>query len=289
MKVTAIPMRTVSLPSGEAIPVLGQGTWTMGEDPAKRQQEVAALRAGLDHGLHLIDTAEMYGGGATEELVREAIRGRRDEVFLVTKVMPQRATRRGTVLACEESLRRLGTDRIDLYLLHWPGAVPLAETLEGFEVLLNTGRIRHWGVSNFDVSDMEDLVALPRERRQPGHSVQTDQVLYNLIRRGIEYDLLPWCQRHGVPIMAYSPVEQGRLLRKPRLHRVATRHNATPAQIALAWVLRTPDVCAIPKAGTPAHVLENRAALDIVLTSEDLEELDQAFPAPTASRPLEVI
>jgi diketogulonate reductase-like aldo/keto reductase len=277
-------MRTTKLPSGEAIPVLGQGTWHMAEEPRRRADEIAALRCGLDLGMTLIDTAEMYADGAAEQLVGEAIAGRRDEVFLVSKVLPHNATSRGTIAACERSLRRLGTDRLDLYLLHWRGQVPLAETLEAFVALTRTGKIRHWGVSNFDVADMEEL-----KRTSGGGAVATDQVLYNLTRRGIEYDLLPWCRKRGIPIMAYSPVEQGRLLNHPQLQDIAERHRATPAQVALAWVVRQDGLVAIPKAGTPAHVRENRAALDILLTDEDLAALDRVFPPPTGPQPLEMI
>jgi diketogulonate reductase-like aldo/keto reductase len=277
-------MRTTKLPSGEAIPVLGQGTWHMAEEPRRRADEIAALRCGLDLGMTLIDTAEMYADGAAEQLVGEAIAGRRDEVFLVSKVLPHNATSRGTIAACERSLRRLGTDRLDLYLLHWRSQVPLAETLEAFVALTRTGKIRHWGVSNFDAADMEEL-----ERTSGGGAVATDQVLYNLTRRGIEYDLLPWCRKRGIPIMAYSPVEQGRLLNHPQLQDIAERHRATPAQVALAWVVRQDGLVAIPKAGTPAHVRENRAALDILLTDEDLAALDRVFPPPTGPQPLEMI
>jgi diketogulonate reductase-like aldo/keto reductase len=277
-------MRTTKLPSGAVIPVLGQGTWHMAEEPRRRADEIAALRCGLDLGMTLIDTAEMYADGAAEELVGEAIAGRRNEVFLVGKVLPHHATRHGTIAACERSLRRLGTDRLDLYLLHWRGQVPLAETLEAFVALTRTGKIRHWGVSNFDVADMEELERIPG-----GGAVATDQVLYNLSRRGIEYDLLPWCRKRGIPIMAYSPVEQGRLLNHPQLQGIAARHRATPAQVALAWVVRQDGFVAIPKAGTPAHVRENRAALDILLTDEDLAALDRAFPPPTGPQPLEMI
>jgi diketogulonate reductase-like aldo/keto reductase len=264
--------------------VLGQGTWNLAEDPRRRADEIAALRLGLDLGLTLIDTAEMYGNGRSEELVGEAIAGRRDEAFLVSKVLPENATRRGTVAACERSLRRLGTDRLDLYLLHWRGPHPLEGTLEAFAALARAGKIRSWGVSNFDVSDMEELVALPG-----GAEVATNQVLYNLTRRGIEYDLLPWCRGRNVPITAYSPVEQGRVLGHPVLRGVADRHGATPAQVALAWVIRQEGVLAIPKAGTPAHVRENRAALDLRLTEQDLAVLDRAFPPPAEKRPLEML
>jgi diketogulonate reductase-like aldo/keto reductase len=277
-------VRATKLPSGEAVPVLGQGTWRLGEGLRPREDEIAALRLGLDLGMTLIDTAEMYGNGATETLVGEAIAGRRDEVFLVSKVLPGNATASGTVAACDRSLRRLRTDQLDLYHLHWRGAVPLAETLDGFAALLRAGKIRYWGVSNFDVPDLEELRSLPG-----GREVATDQVLYNLSRRGIEWRLLFWCRELGLPIMAYSPIEQGRLLRNPVLQRVAARHGATAAQVALAWVLRHADVIAIPRAGNPAHVEENRGALDLRLTEQDLAELDRAFPPPTGPQPLEVI
>ncbi|MFD5827016.1 aldo/keto reductase [Lentzea sp. NPDC060358] len=273
---------TVQLPSGESIPALGMGTWMMAEDFARRDEEVAALRAGLDEGLSLIDTAEMYGGGSAESLVGEAIAGRRDEVFLVSKVLPGNASAAGAVRACEESLRRLGTDRLDLYLLHWRGRFPLADTLEGFAALTEAGKIRHWGVSNLDLADLRELTALPG-------SCQTNQILYNLTRRGPEHDLLPWQAGAGIPVMAYSPVEQGRLLDSPVLASVARRHGATAAQVALAWVLRLPFVTAIPKAGTVEHVRDNARATGLVLTEEDLAELDRAFPAPAGPRPLEML
>jgi diketogulonate reductase-like aldo/keto reductase len=280
--VTVVPK--VSLPSGEALPQLGQGTWGMGESGRKRQEEVVALRLGLDLGMTLIDTAEMYANGGAEEVVAEAIEGRRDEVFLVTKVLPENATRAGTIAACERSLKRLRTDRIDLYLLHWRGRIGLEETLAGFAALIEAGAIRLWGVSNFDVADMEELLALPG-----GDACATNQVLYNLRRRGIEYGLLPWCRGRGVPIMAYSPIEQGRLLRERTLTSVAVRHRATPAEIALAWVLRQIDMMVIPKAANEAHVRENRAALDLKLTDTDLAELDRGFPPPRGPRPLELL
>ena len=254
----------------------------MGDDRRRRASEIAALRYGLDVGMTLIDTAEMYGDGASELLVAEAIAGRRDEVFLVSKVLPSHATERGTIAACEASLRRLGTDRLDLYLLHWRGSQPLAGTVAGFASLVGAGKIRYWGVSNLDVDDMEELSAL-----RDGSSVATNQVLYNPRRRGIEYDLLPWCDARRIPIMAYSPIEQGRLLKNRALRTVAARHEATPAQIALAWVMRRDRVIAIPKAGTAEHVRENRGALDIALTEQDRSELDRAFPPPTAKIPLE--
>jgi diketogulonate reductase-like aldo/keto reductase len=232
----------------------------------------------------LVDTAEMYGDGAAEELVGEAIADRRDEVFLVSKVLPENATRRGTIAACERSLRRLGTDRLDLYLLHWRGSHSLEDTIEGFQSLLQAGKIRHWGVSNFDVSDMDELVTLPT-----GSDVATDQVLYNLTRRGIEHDLLPWCHRRRMPIMAYSPIEQGRMLSHHGLQEVAERHGATSAQVALAWVLRNDGIIAIPRAGEPNHVRENRRAVDLHLTEQDLAELDQAFSQPRRKVPLEML
>jgi diketogulonate reductase-like aldo/keto reductase len=282
MSTVAIP--TIQLPSAATMPVLGQGTWHMGEGLHSAREEIAALRLGLDLGMTLIDTAEMYGDGASEQLVGAAIAGRRDEVFLVSKVLPSHATRTGTVAACERSLRRLGVDYLDLYLLHWRGPVPLAETVAGFEELLRLGLIRAWGVSNFDRSDMRELLRVPG-----GSGVQTDQVLYNLARRGIEWDLLPWCLEHGRPIMAYSPIEQGRLLHHPVLQAVAERLGATPGQVALAWVLRIDGVAAIPKAGTPQHVTENRAALDLRLSPADLAELDQAFAPPRGPQPLAML
>ncbi|RAS69969.1 diketogulonate reductase-like aldo/keto reductase [Lentzea atacamensis] len=273
---------TVALPSGETIPALGMGTWMMAEKPSRRADEIAALRAGLDLGLTLVDTAEMYGNGESEALVGEAVRGRRDEVFLVSKVLPSNASAKGTVRACEDSLRRLGTDRLDLYLLHWRGSVPLARTVEAFAGLVAAGKIRYWGVSNFDLADMRELTALPG-------FCQTNQILYNLSRRGPEHDLLPWHASAGMPIMAYSPVEQGRLLSSPVLAEVARRHDATPAQVALAWVLRLPHVNAIPKAGSAEHVRENAAALSLRLSSEDLADLDRAFPPPDGPEPLAML
>lgn len=282
MSLTPIP--TTRLPSGEVVPVLGQGTWHMAEDPRQRADEIAALRLGLDLGMTLIDTAEMYGNGAAEELVGEAIRGRRDEVFLVSKVLPSNAGRRQTITACERSLHRLGTDRLDLYLLHWRGGVPLSETLAAFADLQKAGKIRQWGVSNIDLRDMNELVG-----PASGTTVATNQVLYNLTRRGIEYDLLPWCDKRNLPVMAYSPVEQGQLLTHPELRKITAHHRATLAQVALAWVLRREKVIAIPKAGTLAHIRDNHAALDLTLTGEDLAALDRAFPPPTGPQPLEMI
>ena len=277
-------IRTLKLPSGEIVPVLGQGTWKMGEDRRRRADEVAALKLGLDLGITLIDTAEMYASGGAEEVVAEAIDGRRDETFVVSKVLPSNASRAGVKRACESSLKRLATDRIDLYLLHWPGSVPLSETVEAFEALKTEGKIRYWGVSNFDTDEMEDLAGLPN-----GGNVQTNQVLYNLSRRGPEFDLAPWCVKRGIPLMAYSPVEQGALARNARLEAVAARHNATAAQVALAWAMAQEGVIAIPKASRREHVRQNAAALYIKLTPEDLADLDRAFPPPTRKRDLEMI
>jgi diketogulonate reductase-like aldo/keto reductase len=281
---TTVTMPTAELPSGETMAVLGQGTWHLGVGRHPPGEEIAALRLGLSLGMTVVDTAEMYGDGASERLVGRALDGRRDEVFLVSKVLPQHATRRGTIDACERSLRRLGTDRLDLYLLHWRGEVPLEETVEAFDALVAAGWIRHWGVSNFDTGDMAELLRL-----RDGASVECDQVLYNLAHRGIERDLLRWSRSIGLPIMAYSPIEQGRLARHPVLAGIAGRHGATAAQVALAWVLLHDAVSAIPEAGTREHVAENRAALDLRLTPEDLAALDAAFPAPVRPRPLDVI
>jgi diketogulonate reductase-like aldo/keto reductase len=277
-------MRTISLPDGTTIPALGQGTWELGDDRKRRAPEIEALRTGLDLGMTLIDTAEMYGDGAAEELIAEAIAGRRDEVFLVSKVLPQNATRQGTIKACERSLKRLRTGHLDLYLLHWRGNVPLAETIDAFAALMKAGSIRHWGVSNFDVDDMEELVAVPG-----GKAVAINQVVYNLVRRGVEYDLIPQAQGMGLPIMAYSPIEQGRMLRHAALQNIAQRHGATPARVALAWVLQHPGVCAIPRTGNPEHVRDNHAALSLELTADDLAELDAAFPPPAKKLPLEML
>ena len=282
MSTFAIP--TIKLRSGAAMPVLGQGTWQVGDGLRPPDEEIAALRLGLDLGMTLIDTAEMYGDGASEQLVGMAIAGRRDEVFLVSKVLPHHATRAGTVAACERSLRRLGVDDLDLYLLHWRGPVPLAETVAGFEELLRRGLIRNWGVSNFGRSDLGELLRVPG-----GDGVQVNQMLYNLARRNIEWDLLASCVEQGCPIMAYSPIEQGRLLRHPVLRAVAGRHGATPAQVALAWVLRLDGVAAIPKAGTPQHVMENRRALDLRLSAADLALFDEAFPPPRGPQPLPLL
>ena len=275
---------SLRFPGGETIPVLGQGTWQMADSRARHAEEIHALQAGVDLGMTLIDTAEMYGSGAAEELVGEALADRRDGIFLVSKVLPENASRQGTIKACERSLKRLRTDRLDLYLLHWRGSVPLAETVEAFEALKKKGSIRHWGVSNFDVDDMEDLVALAE-----GKGVATNQVLYNLGRRGIERDLIPWSEKFGLPIMAYSPVDQGRLLRHPALVEMGQRLNATPAQLALAWLLHQRGICSIPKAGSVQHVKENHVALALCLTANDLAAFEAAFPPPKRKIPLEMI
>ncbi|WP_109003924.1 aldo/keto reductase [Streptomyces rishiriensis] len=275
--------RTIALPSGEEIAALGQGTWYLGEDPARREQEIAALRLGLDLGMTVVDTAEMYGDGAAEELVGEALRGRREEAFLVSKVLPGHADRQGTVAACEGSLRRLRVERLDLYLLHWRGRWPLEETLAGFTDLMEAEKIRYWGVSNLDVAGMTELTALPG-----GDAVAVDQVLYNLSRRGVEWDLLPWCREAGVPVMAYSPIEQGRLLKLDALGAVARDLGATPTQVALAWVLEQ-GVAAIPRSGAPDHVRENRGALDLHLPTEARDALDEAFAPPSGPTPLEML
>ncbi len=275
------PVPTTSLPSGETVPVLGQGTWAMGADRGARKAEIAALRLGLDLGMTLIDTAEMYADGGAEKVVAAAITGRRDDVFIVSKVLPEHARRRATIAACERSLRRLKTDRIDLYLLHWREDVPLAETLEGFAALNRAGKIRYWGVSNFDLADMTELIGL-----DGGAAVAANQVMYNLKRRGIEYDLMPWCRRRHVPIMAYSPLDQGTLVRSRELKRIASRLGAGPAQVALAWLVRQKGVIVIPKAADEAHLRENRAALELRLSRRDLATLDRAFPPPTRKRAL---
>ena len=285
----AAKVRTTPLASGRSMPVLGQGTWRMGEDASRRKLEVDALRLGLDLGMNLIDTAEMYGEGGAEEVVGEAIAGRREEVFIVSKVYPHNATLRGVLQACERSLRRLQTDYIDVYLLHWRGDVPLAETLEAFQLLREQGSILDYGVSNFDVDDMEEAFAIP-----DGDEIVTNQVLYSLLYRGIEWELIPWSRERRIPIMAYSPVghnpaEQKKLFGNRTIKEIAARHNATPAQVALAWCLRHPDMVVIPKSSNPDHIRENRAALDLQLTERDFEELDKALPPPDRKVPLEML
>jgi diketogulonate reductase-like aldo/keto reductase len=275
----------VTFSAGAAVPALGQGTWNMGEDAARKAEEVRALQMGLDLGMTLIDTAEMYGEGGAEEVVGAALAGRRSEAFLVSKVYPHNASFDGVQQACERSLRRLGTDCLDLYLLHWQGHHALAETFDGFEALKKAGKIRAYGVSNLDLESMEEAV-------QYG-AVATDQVLYNLLKRGIEFDLLPWCRARGMPVMAYSPLEssgrdQAALLGHPALRAVADGHGATPAQIALAWVLHQDGVLAIPKAVDPVHLRANRAAADLRLSGDDLAALDRAFPPPRRRRALDM-
>jgi len=278
-------IRSTKLPSGEAVPVLGQGTWRMGEDRSKRTKEVAALRTGIELGMTLIDTAEMYADGGAERVVGEAIAGVRDQVFVVTKFYPQNATRDRMAAACDRSLRRLDVEQIDLYLLHWRGDVPLEETLAGFDDLLGAKKIRYAGVSNFDVDDLTELARLKGGLER----IVTEEVLYNLERRGIEWDLLPWMRKRHRPIIAYSPVEEGLLAHAhPVLKRLAERHDATPVQVALAWVIREDGVVAIPKAADPKHVRENRGAADIKLTKRDLAELDESFPPPNGKKPLEM-
>ena len=277
-------MKTVTLPSGEKVPALGQGTWNMGDKHATRAEEIAALQLGMDLGLTLIDTAEMYGEGKSEELVGKAIAGRRDEAFLVSKVYPHNASRQGAIVACERSLNRLGTDRLDLYLLHWRGTIPLSENMEAFAALQNAGKIRHYGVSNLDMNDMQELW-----KTSGGEGVQTNQLLHNLTRRGIEHDLLPWMRERKIPVMAYSPVEQARLLKQRGLVDFARRHSMTPAQAALAWLLARDDVIAIPKASDRKHVRDNAGALEIRLSAGQLHELDEIFPPPTAPVPLEML
>ena len=281
-------IKIVRLPSGPSVPVLGQGTWSMGEKASHAKQEVQALQLGMDLGMTLIDTAEMYGDGGAEQVVGQAIAGRRSEAFVVSKVYPHNANFEGVQAACERSLRRLNIDCIDLYLLHWPGPFPLDETFDGFEALKKAGKIRDFGVSNFDLEIMEDALDCAGDR-----AIATNQVLYNLCKRGIEFDLLPWCCEHAMPVMAYSPLEssgreQATLLANPGLKAVAKAHGVTPAQIALAWVLHQDGVIAIPKAVDPIHVRANRAAADIVLTPQDLAALDAAFPPPRRRRALDM-
>jgi diketogulonate reductase-like aldo/keto reductase len=274
----------LSLPSGAMMPALGLGTWMMGEHPRDRKKELTALSLGLDLGMRLIDTAEMYADGGAEEIVAEAIAGRRDEAFVVSKVYPHNASRRGAIAACKRSLKRLGTDGLDLYLLHWRGDIPLAETVEAFETLRRDGLIREWGVSNFDRADMEELFALPN-----GARCAANQVMYHLGCRGVEWDLLPFCRSHKVAVVAYSPVGRGSLLRDQRLRALAVDLGATPAQVALAWLLGQPGVCAIPKAAGEAHVRDNRGAADLRLPASVSTQLDIWFPPPTGPTSLAIL
>jgi diketogulonate reductase-like aldo/keto reductase len=267
-------MPQITLPDGDTMPAYGQGTWHMGESRSRFADEAAALKLGIDLGITLIDTAEMYGNGVAEEVTAEAIQGRRDKLFIVSKVLPYNASQKGTIQACERSLKRLNTDHIDLYLLHWRGSHPFAETLAGFDRLRRDGKIRHHGVSNFDRSDMEEWV------KSGGEAVGSNQILYNLTRRGPEWDVIPWCRQRHISIMAYSPIEQGRMLGHAALAEVAARHGATPAQIALAWLLRQEEMVVIPKASRQEHVRENLGALDLKLTDADLADLNRSFPPP---------
>jgi len=277
-------MGSVVLPDGETVPSFGLGTWMMGERAGAAAAELASLERGLDLGARLIDTAEMYGNGGAETLVGTAIAGRREQIFLVTKVLPDNASRDGTVAACERSLKRLRTDRIDLYLLHWRGGVPLAETVAAFAALQRAGKIRHWGVSNFDAADMAELAGVPS-----GAGCAANQVLYNLSRRAIEWDLLPWCRAHRMPIMAYSPIEQGRLLKQPGLAALAGELGVRPAQLALAWLLDQPQTIVIPKATRLDHLAENFGALELTLSADAKSALDKLFPPPKGPSPLELL
>jgi diketogulonate reductase-like aldo/keto reductase len=279
-------MDAFRLPSGAAVSRLGQGAWQIGEDRRKRAEELLALNVGLDLGLNLIDTAEMYGNGRSEELVAEVVAGRRAEIYVVSKVLPENASRRGTIDACGRSLKRLKTDYLDLYLLHWRGSVPLEETLEAFTTLRDRGSIRHFGVSNFDRADLDEAALLPG-----GADIATNQVLYNLEQRGIEFELMPWCRERGLPLMAYSPLgsDSRRLRAHPVLKKLAARLGATPARVALAWLLRQPDVVAIPKASSEAHVRDNHAALELALGADDLAELNRTFPPPQGPTALAMI
>src|SRR5262245_46537388 len=276
-------MRTVTLKSGATVPILGLGTWRMGERRSERAAELRALKLGLELGLRLIDTAEMYGEGVAEEIVGEAVGGWRDSIYLVSKVYPHNASRKGTVAACERSLKRLKTDRLDLYLLHWRGSHPLAETVEGFEALKKAGKILGWGVSNFDVDDLDRIANVAN-----GSHCACCPVIYHLGSRGIEWQLLTKCQAARIMVMAYSPLGQGALLRKPALGEIARKHGCDRAAVALAWVLRQPGVITIPKATQPEHVRANIKALDVKLAQDDLAALDAAFPPPRRARPLEM-
>lgn len=273
---------TTPLPSGAPMPTYGLGTWRMGESARRRADEVASLRHGIARGITLIDTAEMYGDGEAESIVAEAMDKGRDELFIVNKVLPRNSSKRGTLAACERSLKRLQTDRIDLYLLHWRGSPPLSETIAAFEELKSAGKILHWGVSNFDTGKMKELIDLTG-------GCACNQVVYNLTRRGIEYDLMPFCRERNMPIMAYSPIEQGRMLNHAGLREVAERQDGTPAEVALAWLLRQDGVIVIPKSTSIAHLDENLASFELKLSPADLATLDRHFPAPTAPEPLDML
>ncbi len=275
---------TVTLPGGAEIPILGFGTWMMGETKSEAKAEVDAVRLALDLGMTVIDTAEMYGDGGAERIVGEALKDRREDAFLVSKVLPWNASYDGTIKACHASLDRLGTDHLDLYLLHWRGEHPLEDTVAAMEELKAAGRIRAWGVSNFDLDDMEELFSVA-----DGEHCAVNQVLYNLSRRGIEFDLLPWCQEHGIPIMAYSPIEQGRILHHPELIHIAKAYQATPAQVALAFLLERDGVIPIPKTSNLRRLQENRDAVDLDISDEDWARLDAAFPPPSRRMPLAML
>ena len=277
-------MRTIRLKSGQSLPSLGMGTWRMGENSKDFDDEVLALRHGLGLGFSLIDTAEMYGEGGAEEVVSEAIKGRRQSVFLVSKVYPHNASRDGAIAACNRTLKRLNTDYLNLYLLHWRGSYPLSETLEAYQQLTQAGKIRDYGVSNFDTDDMEEAMQVPG-----GDAIATNQVLYNLSRRGIERNLLPWCTQRQMPVMAYSPVEQGRILNNATLKQLAKERDASAAQIAIAWLLQQPNVVIIPKSSRIDHIEQNYAAQHLALSPQELETLEVAFPAPKKSIPLQML
>jgi len=279
--VADVHIPTTTLPSGAKIPIFGLGTWRMGESARRRAGEVAALRHGIERGVTLIDTAEMYGDGEAESIVADAAGNNREILFIVSKVLPNNSSKHGTIAACERSLKRLKTDRIDLYLLHWRGSPPLQETVSAFKALVSAGKILHWGVSNFAIDEMDEL-----DQTLDGGACATNQVLYNLTRRGIEFDLMPACRARKIPIMAYSPIEQGRMLNHTALREVGNRHNATPAQVALSWLLRQNSVIAIPKSTMLAHVDENLASLNVKLTAVDLATLDKAFPPPKRAEAL---
>lgn len=273
---------SVSLPGGKKVAQLGLGTWRMGESAATRAQEVNVLRHSIDSGITLIDTAEMYGEGGAEEVLGDAIRGQRDGLFLVSKVYPWNASRRGTIAACERSLKRLGTDRIDLYLLHWRGDPPLADTVAAFEQLKRDGKIGLWGVSNFDRDDMDQLLALP-----DGTHCAVNQVYYNLAKRWPEARLIERQRSAGIATMAYSPLDQGRLIGHRVLKAIADRYGVTAAQVALAWLLQFDDVMPIPKTSRVEGVDEILGACDVKLSGQDLAELSAAFPPPRASARME--
>jgi diketogulonate reductase-like aldo/keto reductase len=278
---TTHKMPYVAFSGGEQVPAYGLGTWRMAESPGRRADEIAALRQGVELGMTLIDTAEMYASGGAEELVAEALGPQRDKLFIVSKALPDNASRRKLPVACDNSLRRLKTDRLDLYLLHWRGSVPLAETAEAMQKLVDAGKIRHWGVSNLDLEEMQEITDVGTAA-----PCASNQILYNLSRRGPEFDLLPWQRKQNISVMAYSPIDQGRILRNAALKSIGARHNASPAQVALAWLIRQDNMITIPKAGTAAHARENYGALGLTLTKPDLDELDRAFPPPKSAQPL---